>query len=195
MKKEMKTIIVQSVLLIFQICILIYILSIYKKIDDIGHEVKNIKNNTTSTTEEVKRGWWYYHRCEDIGDKIETSYYETNLPGEDKGLYPMTTYCLGFYYGPSGMESYYKIDYSFLNIMRSLGYSEEEYPYWVREDGVDMFGDYVIIAANIDEHPYGSLMETSLGTGIVCDCGEFSSINDWDGTYSCRVLDISTNWR
>ncbi len=45
--------------------------------------------------------------------------------------------------------------------------------YWVREDGAKMFGMYVIVAANQALHPYGSIVETSLGLGIVLDTGTF----------------------
>ena len=45
--------------------------------------------------------------------------------------------------------------------------------YWEREDGAKMFGKYVIVAANWKLHPYGSIVETSLGEGIVLDTGTF----------------------
>lgn len=59
--------------------------------------------------------------------------------------------------------------------------------YWVREDGVKMYGDYVIVAANLDVHPRGSTVETSLGTGIVLDTGSFASENP-------TQVDIATDW-
>lgn len=40
--------------------------------------------------------------------------------------------------------------------------------YWVREDGVKMFGQWVIVAAHPKVTRY-SLVETSLGQGIVLD--------------------------
>lgn len=183
MKKE---IIAQSILLIFQICILIYILSICKKIDDIDHEMKNIKNNTTSTTEEVKREW-YYHRCEDIGDKIETSYYETNLPTDC--VHPYSESNTGIYYNAEGKrESYYYYQPHMVNYMREFGYSEDEYPYWVRDDGVQMFGEYVVVAADPSIYYFGDLIPTSLGMGMVCDLGGVS-----EEYY--EYVDIGTIWR
>lgn len=94
----------------------------------------------------------------------------------------------GVNYGPSGKETYYNLPMDgVVRIMRNQGYSESEYPYWVREDGVKMLGDYVMIAANLDERPRGSLVPTSLGMGIVCDTGGFaSSSRTW--------IDIATNW-
>lgn len=74
-----------------------------------------------------------------------------------------------------------------VSIMRNLGYSEAEYPYWVRDDGVKMFGNYVMVAAKLSDHPRGSLVPTSLGTGIVCDTGAFANGNSVQ-------LDIAVNW-
>jgi hypothetical protein len=52
--------------------------------------------------------------------------------------------------------------------MHSLGYGGE---YWIRSDGVKMLGDYIMVAADYGWMPKGSIVETSLGTGIVCDTG------------------------
>ena len=59
--------------------------------------------------------------------------------------------------------------------------------YWIRDDGVKCFGSYVIVAAPFDVHPWGSLVETSLGTGIVLDTGLFA-VNNKD------QIDIAVNW-
>lgn len=45
--------------------------------------------------------------------------------------------------------------------------------YWVRDDGAKMLGNYVMVAADQRRYPYGSLVETSLGTAIVVDTGGF----------------------
>lgn len=50
-----------------------------------------------------------------------------------------------------------------------------------------MYGDYVIVAANLDVHPRGSTVETSLGTGIVLDTGGFAAENP-------TQVDIATDW-
>ena len=71
-----------------------------------------------------------------------------------------------------------------IRIMRSMGNTDE---YWVRDDGVKMLGDYVIVAANLNVHPRGSLVECSLGTGIVCDTGSFAQSNPYQ-------LDIAVTW-
>lgn len=87
--------------------------------------------------------------------------------------------------GPSGKETYYNLNMSgVISIMRDLGYDDE---YWVRDDGVKMFGNYVMCAANLKLHPRGSLVETSLGTAIVCDTGSFAKTNP-------HQLDIAVSW-
>lgn len=87
--------------------------------------------------------------------------------------------------GPSGKETYYNLDMTgVISIMRGIGNNDA---YWVREDGVKMLGDYVMVAANLQVHPRGSLVATSLGTGIVCDTGGFASGNP-------NQLDIAVAW-
>ena len=71
-----------------------------------------------------------------------------------------------------------------VSIMNNMGF---DYEYWIRDDGVKMFGDYVMCAADLSIRPRGTILETSLGPAIVCDTGGFISID------STR-LDIATNW-
>lgn len=94
----------------------------------------------------------------------------------------------GVYYGPSGKETYYNLPMGgVVDIMRDLGYDEEEWPYWEREDGCKMLGDYIMVAADLDVRPRGSIVETSLGPAIVCDTGEFIYDNNLQ-------LDIAVTW-
>ncbi len=87
--------------------------------------------------------------------------------------------------GPSGTETYYNLNMSgVVSNMKSMGYDSE---YWVRDDGVKMYGDYVMVAANLDTHSYGSVVDTSLGKGIVVDTGDFAA-SDSD------QLDVAVNW-
>lgn len=88
--------------------------------------------------------------------------------------------------GPSGKESYYDMDMSgVVDKMHRLGYTGE---YWVRNDGVKMMGQFILAAGDYDLHPLGSLVESSLGTCIICDTGGFAS-----GKVS-ELLDIATAW-
>lgn len=94
----------------------------------------------------------------------------------------------GVVIGPSGKETYYNLSMtSIINSMRRRGFSEEEYPYWVRSDGVKMLGGYVMVAANYSIRPLGTKLETSLGYGIVCDTGSFVKNNP-------TQIDIAVTW-
>ncbi len=97
---------------------------------------------------------------------------------------PKLTKSGGVFYNKSGFkETYYNLNMStVVSNMQRLGYY---YEYWVREDGVKMFGDYVMIAADLNLYSKGDLIETSLGTGMVCDTG--TAIKGY-------VLDIAVNW-
>ena len=98
---------------------------------------------------------------------------------------PLNSWIGVIYHYNGTKETYYNLPMSgVVGIMRRLGYLEDDYPYWVREDGVKMFGNYVMVAAPLDIYPRGSIVETSLGTGIVCDTGEM--VGHW--------LDIAVDW-
>lgn len=88
--------------------------------------------------------------------------------------------------GPSGFETYYNLDMTgVIDIMSSYGYSQSDY--WVRDDGCKMLGDYIMVAANLDIRPRGTILECSLGAAIVCDTGGFA----YNDPYQ---LDIAVNW-
>ncbi|WP_301897501.1 hypothetical protein [uncultured Holdemanella sp.] len=91
----------------------------------------------------------------------------------------------GVYYGPSGKETYYNLNMSgVIDIMRGMGNNDA---YWIREDGAKMLGDYVIVAADLNKYPRGTIVDTSIGKGIVCDTGSFTQNSD-------TQLDIATDW-
>lgn len=58
--------------------------------------------------------------------------------------------------------------------------------YKVRDDGVKTYNGFVICAGNYEVHPYGSVVDTSLGTGIILD-------HTGKGTDK-TVIDIATAW-
>ena len=102
---------------------------------------------------------------------------------------PVLTKGKGVNMGPSGKETYYNLNMSgVVRIMRGMGFSEAEYPYWVREDGAKMLGPYVMVAANLRVHPRGSVVECSLGRALVCDTGGFARSNPYQ-------LDIAVSWK
>lgn len=88
----------------------------------------------------------------------------------------------GINYYNGVLETYYNMDMSgVVDWMHQLGYEGD---YWVRSDGVKMFGNYVMVAADYDYEPKGTITETSLGLGIVCDTG----LGGW------AWHDIATTW-
>ena len=92
----------------------------------------------------------------------------------------------GVYYGPSGKETYYNLNMNgVVSNAQNMGIEGE---YWVREDGCKMYGDYIICAADLNVHPRGSLVESSLGTCIVLDTGGFATNG------SGVALDIAVDW-
>ena len=93
---------------------------------------------------------------------------------------------IGTVQGPSGKETYYNLDMT--EVIRIMKENEGfDYEYTVREDGVKMYGPYIMCAANLEIRPKGTLVETSLGTAIVCDTGEFA-------TYNKYQIDIAVDW-
>ena len=98
---------------------------------------------------------------------------------------PVLSRSRGTISGPSGKETYYNLNMSgCINIMNSRGFHE---PYWVRSDGVKMYGYYVMCAAGLSIRPKGSIVESSNGLAIVVDTGGFASRNP-------RQLDIAVTW-
>ena len=99
---------------------------------------------------------------------------------------PKLTATKGVNHGPSGLETWYNLDMSgVVELMRYYGYDEENYPYWIRDDGCKMFGDYIMVAADLSERPKGTIIECSLGTAIVVDTGYLRP----------DQLDIAVNWQ
>lgn len=82
-------------------------------------------------------------------------------------------------------ETYYNLD---MGVIVSNAYANGiSGEYWIREDGVKMLGDYIMVAACWSIYPYGSLVDTSLGTGIVVDTGGFAESDPYQ-------LDIAVSW-
>ncbi len=113
------------------------------------------------------------------------SYGNTGSSSASSSRSSKLTRSAGTVQGPSGKETYYNMNMSgVVNIMRKQGYTGG---YWVRSDGCKMLGNYIMVAANLNVHPRGSIVQTSLGAGIVCDTGTFASRNPYQ-------IDIATTW-
>lgn len=83
----------------------------------------------------------------------------------------------GVNYYNGNKETYYNLDMS--GVIANAQAMGIQGNYWVRSDGVRMYGDYVIVAAQMNK---GSIVQTSLGTGIVLD---------W---CQAGTIDIATTW-
>lgn len=117
---------------------------------------------------EINSEWVKIKYEEDIGYVINENVVneEPILEAEDYEGKVLNSYN-GTVTGPGGKETYYNLSMDLvIQYMKNLGY---DYNYWVREDGVKMYGDYIMIAANTHIYEKGTLIETSLGMGMVCD--------------------------
>ena len=118
-----------------------------------------------------------------VQDSVSTSVVTTDPQPAYSGT--VLTRSSGVNYGPSGKETYYNLPMNgVIYYMQLLGYN---YQYWVRSDGVKMYGDYIMLAANTNIRPKGIILQTSLGLGMVCDHCEAA-----DGTLN--QLDIAVTW-
>ena len=73
--------------------------------------------------------------------------------------------------GPSGIETFFNEDVSKLVENAKEGYIGE---YWVRSDGVKMFGEYIICKCKYESNEYhptlpvGTVIPTTIGVALVC---------------------------
>lgn len=141
-----------------------------------SNEEKKVETKTTTTVTTTT-----------VTTTTTTTVATTTIPKNDWSG-DVLTKSKGAINGPSGKETYYNLNMSgVVNIMRRAGFSEAEYPYWVREDGVKMLGPYVMVAASFDIRPRGTIVQSSLGYAIVCDTGGFARRNP-------TQLDIAVTW-
>ncbi len=122
----------------------------------------------------------YYVRSEDLSEtKIYTPKAYTLWNG------PVLTPGAGTIIGPSGKETYYNLNMSVC--VQNAKNAGAQGDYWVREDGVKMLGEYVMVAADYSIRPLCTIVPTSLGMGIVVDTGGFVMNNQMQ-------LDIAVAW-
>lgn len=101
---------------------------------------------------------------------------------------PVLTRTNGTVMGPSGKETYYNLPMQgVVNRMRRLGYDAENWPYWIRDDGAKMLGNYILCAASFDIRPIGTILETTRGKAIVADTGSFAR-------YNKTQIDLAFQW-
>lgn len=171
---------------ILALLIVIELLSVFYCIDAIlmiSHE-NTLARRTDAITESISLSMFDPEPAVVDGVKAYEEY-QAYLEELNRWKGPVLSKGRGVNYGPSGKETYYNLNMTgVVNIMRSLGYTGE---YWVRDDGCKMLGDYIIVAANFNIRPRGTIVETSLGDGIVCDTGGFAKKNP-------TQIDIAVTW-
>jgi len=91
----------------------------------------------------------------------------------------------GVNYYEGRKETWYNLDMS--NIVKKAKRIGVPGDYWVSEDGLKMYGEFIIVAADFNLHPYGSIVITSRGIGRVLDTGAFTQTNP-------EQVDIAVNW-
>lgn len=99
--------------------------------------------------------------------------------------------------GNDGYETWYDLNLSRVveimdKLMEEKGKEDGcvyDYEYWVREDGCKMYGPYIMVAGDIkNTRKRGDIIETSLGTAMVCDhCEQSEKCNPYQ-------IDIATDW-
>lgn len=93
----------------------------------------------------------------------------------------------GRIYGPSGAETYYNLDMS--GVVANTKTAGIEGDYWVRDDGVKMYGNYVIAACDVTGlvHNRYDVVDSSLGQALCMDTGTFAYSDPYQ-------LDIAVTW-
>ena len=141
---------------------------IEEKVEEIVEEVEQIE-----TTEEVIE-----EEVEEI--KEDAKVIPTPVPAEG-----VLTKSKGTVQFQGHKETYYNLPMN--KVVSNAQKRGIEGEYWEREDGAKMLGDYIMVAADQKIHPYGSLVNTSLGMGIVVDTGTFIYSNP-------QQIDIAVTW-
>ena len=101
----------------------------------------------------------------------------------DRSKGPQLTKSAGVVYYNGHKETYYNLPMDVL--IRQ--FSPEFGAYHVDERGFKMLGDYIMVAANLDLYPKGTIVETSAGQGVVVDTGGFAKNNP-------TQFDIAVTW-
>ena len=84
-------------------------------------------------------------------------------------------------------ETYYNLNMSRIYAKADANFGSH-HKKWIRDDGVKMYGPYVVLAVPFDVYPYGTTdIPTSLGLGIALDTGAFAE--------TCKnQVDIAVDW-
>lgn len=151
-------------------------------------EIYGTLGKGTEVTKTGDIGDWSAVIIDDEEYYVYSEYLSTEMPTITTSVSAKhLTSTIGRFEGPWGTETYYNLPMKLvISYMSEFGYDYSDY--WIRDDGVKMLGNYVMCAADFREYPRGSIVETSLGTAIVCDTGTFTV----DG--SGVDFDICVSW-
>lgn len=122
-------------------------------------------------------------RLEEEQKQLDNAAYTDSMTVYETGGH--LTPSAGVYWYGDQKETYYNLPMD--GVVQTAWNNGITGDYWVRDDGCKMLGEYIIIACNRDVHPYGSIVETSLGLGISLDTGGFAYNNPYQ-------VDIAVNW-
>lgn len=154
------------------------------KVLDTAKTIASISNNNVETTKVI----YLYKEDPEIQTEAiildEIEHIDEEIK-EELSTSSTLTKKLGVNYFDGHKETYYNLPMK--NIVSKAHDKGIEGNYWEREDGAKMLGDYIMVAADQSIHPYGSIVATSLGEGIVVDTGEFIKTNP-------QQIDIATTW-
>ena len=93
----------------------------------------------------------------------------------------------GVFYYNGQKETYYNLNMSRIYAKADKNFGSH-HKKWIRDDGVKMYGPYVVLAVPFDVYPYGTTdIPTSLGLGIALDTGAFAETNK-------NQIDIAVDW-
>ena len=106
---------------------------------------------------------------------------QTQKPPTKKERKPLTK-SAGTVTWPSGKETYYNLPMNW--VVDSLRRKWFDGEFWVRADGVKMYGKHVMVAAPKGKYKTWEIIPTTLWPGIVCDTGAMK----WNR------IDIAVNW-
>lgn len=92
---------------------------------------------------------------------------------------------VNYYHGQK--ETYYNLDMKNVYAKADSNFGKH-HKKWTRDDGVKMYGPYVVLAVPFDVYPYGTTdIPTSLGLGIALDTGRFAEANK-------NQVDVAVDW-
>ena len=131
-----------------------------------------------------------YAAAYEVPEKEETVVEEVEAPPTLEELRPASYTVLtrsgGVNYFNGLKETYYNLPMQgVIRLLNSIGIYGN---YWVREDGVKMYGDYVMVAADTYRFPKGTVLQTSLGMAMIVDHCEAAA------SYPGVWIDVAVEW-